>query len=97
MPFIIYGKTKCPICGEAIMKGDEIVALPAFVGREHKLYLFSDAATHRRCFDAHPLKFELRDTFRKYANPQDPLWGQILLYLNELVPDEIMKMSNLIS
>lgn len=55
MALVISGFTKCPICGNVIDTGQEIVAFQAFASRTSPLWVFSDAALHKSCFDSHPL------------------------------------------
>ena len=56
MAIIIYGKTKCPICGDIIYKDQEIVGFPHFIGDEKNiLYFFSDRVFHKKCFFKHSL------------------------------------------
>ena len=56
MAILIFGKSKCSICGAVIQDGQEIVSFPPFVGNElDPLYLFHDTAFHEECFRRHPL------------------------------------------
>lgn len=59
MASIILGKTPCPICGKPLQTGEDAVSFAPFVAnRRDRLYRFSDAAFHRRCFDQDPLAQE---------------------------------------
>jgi len=59
MAIVIGGKSRCPICGNVIKDGQEIVSFPPFVGNElDPLWFFSDAAFHASCFQEHPLAQE---------------------------------------
>lgn len=54
MAIIIKGKTKCPLCGNTLEEGQELVAFSPFVSNElDPLWLFSDAAFHSDCLDHH--------------------------------------------
>lgn len=50
MALVFPGKTKCPLCGLAVGRQHELVATTAFLGPEHPLWRYSDAAMHRSCF-----------------------------------------------
>lgn len=51
MTNIFSGKTKCSLCGNVVMAGDEIVVTSHFIGdRNDPLWRFSDSAMHRPCF-----------------------------------------------
>jgi hypothetical protein len=51
MALIVHNKTRCPLCGEPIGEGDEVVSFPAFLVSGHRLARFSDAAFHAKCFE----------------------------------------------
>lgn len=68
MAMIVLGKTKCPICGRVVDKGEPLVGFPAFLPRGHALAAFSDSVCHRACVEDHPRGQEvlhLRDAFEK--------------------------------
>lgn len=46
------GKTECALCNAVIGPEDEPTLLPAFLARNHRLWQFSDASFHRRCYEA---------------------------------------------
>ncbi len=50
MALVFLGKTPCQLCGCVLNDGEEIRAFPAFLGPEHHLARFSDAAVHAACF-----------------------------------------------
>ena len=51
MAMIFLGKSKCPLCGEVLESGQELVATTHFIeSPEHPLWRFSDAAMHYTCF-----------------------------------------------
>lgn len=55
MALIIYGKTVCPICGNVIKEGQEVIAFSPFILNElDPLYFFNDAAFHTQCFYSYP-------------------------------------------
>jgi hypothetical protein len=54
MAIIIRGKTECPLCGEVLRGGDDLMASPPFL-QSGLLFRFSDAAMHRACFTNWPL------------------------------------------
>jgi hypothetical protein len=91
MPFFLAGLTKCSICHETIQKGEEFVATMAFpiTGPDDKFWNFYDAFMHRRCFDSHPLKYELRDHVRRFASPGNLA---ILYFLEDL--DELLEQND---
>lgn len=60
MALIFPGKTKCSVCGNVIMDGDDIVATSHFIGDTNdSLWRFSDSAMHRSCF----LTWDQREAF----------------------------------
>jgi hypothetical protein len=60
MALLLRGKTECPLCREAIGKDDEVVGTTHFIADQtDPLWQFSDAAFHKKCFDA----WEHRDEF----------------------------------
>lgn len=60
MALIILGKSKCPLCGDVIAKGDELVATSHFIeSPSHPLWRYSDAAMHEVCFQ----RWEYREAF----------------------------------
>jgi hypothetical protein len=51
MALVLIGKTKCSICEETLMEGDDLVATTHFIAdRADPLWRFSDSAMHRKCF-----------------------------------------------
>lgn len=60
MALIFRGKSECPLCGNVIMDGDEIVATSHFIADSNDpLWEFSDAGMHRSCF----LTWDQREAF----------------------------------
>ena len=60
MALIFRGKSECPLCGNVIMDGDEIVATSHFIADSNDpLWQFSDAGMHRSCF----LTWDQREAF----------------------------------
>lgn len=56
MAILVRGKTKCPICGDMIGDGADVVLFPHFVLNEADLlYPLSDTACHARCVNSDPL------------------------------------------
>lgn len=52
MAIVILGKTRCAVCNKPILKGDEFVSFPAFVGNKlNPLSIYSDAAVHTSCIE----------------------------------------------
>ena len=82
---IVYGMTKCRICREVINEGDRIVTIPSIVDRSSKFYVFSDAPLHYRCFDAHPLKYELRSMLEAAYDPPNDQQRLLLAYIDQLL------------
>lgn len=55
MAVIVRGTTQCRLCRQVIAEGDDVMAFSAFVpNTKDPLWRFSDAAMHRRCFEADP-------------------------------------------
>jgi hypothetical protein len=64
MPNLVFGYSRCPICGKVIEKDDPIIAFAAFAAnKESALRVFSDAVLHKTCFDSHPRAKEIRQVY----------------------------------
>jgi hypothetical protein len=61
MTVVIRGKTKCALCGGVLELGEKIVGFAHFLGPEHPLWRYSDAAMHRLCYERWPE----RETFEQ--------------------------------
>ena len=60
MALLLRGKTECPLCYGVIGKDDEVVGTTHFIADQtDPLWQYSDAAFHKKCFDA----WERRDEF----------------------------------
>jgi len=60
MALLLRGKTECLLCHEVIGKDDEVVGTTHFIADQaDPLWRYSDAAFHKKCFDA----WEGRDEF----------------------------------
>lgn len=60
MALLFRGKTTCPLCFKVITKDDEVVGTTHFIADQgDPLWEYSDAAFHKKCFDA----WEHRDEF----------------------------------
>ena len=66
MALIILGSTRCVICREVLVEGDETVGFPAFLPASHALFELSDGAMHRRCLNGDDRRDELESLFRRY-------------------------------
>ena len=59
MALLFRGKTECPLCCKVIAKDDEVVGTTHFIADQtDPLWKFSDAAFHRKCFDAWEHRYE---------------------------------------
>lgn len=48
--------TPCRLCGREMLRGDEVVTFAPFVAnKKNPLFIFSDGAVHKSCFERHPL------------------------------------------
>lgn len=64
MAIIVRNKSLCPICGQTIKEGDEIVAFPAIVtNKRDRLYQLNDSAFHYDCFEHYDLAKEAKELF----------------------------------
>jgi hypothetical protein len=71
MALLILGHSECPICGVHLQKDDEIFATSGcWTEPDHPLFEFQDAAMHRNCFDAWPLRAEFVASFNQYYTKQ---------------------------
>lgn len=64
MALVIKGRTPCGICGEPLE--EPIIGFPAFLGRDHELSGFSDAAFHERCFISHPRAADVTALYARF-------------------------------
>ena len=68
MTMIVPGRTKCPLCGRVMEKGEPLTGFPAFLPQGHDLAAFSDSILHQACVEAYPRgrrALALRDRFEK--------------------------------
>ncbi len=70
MAQFIAGKTKCCICGNAILTTEEIVAIPAFVPKGHVFSSYSDGTFHKDCF----LVWEDHEQFKSLYDDYQRIW-----------------------
>jgi hypothetical protein len=70
MALIIRGSSQCAICRNIVGAEDDIVATSAFLGREHPLWPYSDAAMHRECFVSWKDKAEFVAAFNSIVSPE---------------------------
>jgi hypothetical protein len=66
MALIISGVTQCVLCGHIIARAADAVGFPAFLPKEHRLYPFSDAAFHTRCYETWAEKTPFEHLYFKY-------------------------------
>jgi|SRR5262249_14994726 len=74
MALIIFGKSRCSLCGTVLAAGEDLVATTHFIADEtDPLWRYSDSGMHRRCF----LAWEHRPNFvAKYnAIAGQHVWG----------------------
>lgn len=51
MPLVIYGRSKCNLCGAVLLNDERIVGIRGFAeSTNDPLYCFSDEAFHEDCF-----------------------------------------------
>jgi hypothetical protein len=61
---VIRDQTPCGICGRPLRSGESLECFSAFVPNElDPLYVFSDGAFHKSCFNADPRGRAARDRF----------------------------------
>jgi hypothetical protein len=46
--------SRCSLCGELVDRAEKIVGFTHFLGREHRLWRYSDSAMHASCYAAWP-------------------------------------------
>jgi hypothetical protein len=62
----LRGKSPCPICGRLIARDEAVVAFTHFLGREHRLWRFSDCAMHKECFEIWPDRDEFEALYEAF-------------------------------
>ena len=66
MALVIFGKTRCGLCGRAIQADVALKSFSAFVtNAADPLSRFSDAAFHAECFRRHPLAVQCEHEYEK--------------------------------
>jgi hypothetical protein len=51
MALIFADSTECPLCGNLIKKGEDVIGLPPIADIEHPLYKYFDSGFHLKCFE----------------------------------------------
>jgi hypothetical protein len=98
MALIIPGKTYCAICNELIEENDDLIGLPSFCGnRADRLYMFNDAAMHKRCFEQHPDSSDVTRRVEEQYRRAGPGTHKCLI-CNELIsnPDDYIHLGFLV-
>jgi hypothetical protein len=74
MALILPGKTRCAICDVVLDDDADLVSTSHFIAeRGHRLWSFSDAAMHRRCFLAWEHRAEFIELYNNTVGTQ--IWG----------------------
>jgi len=50
MALLFLGSTKCALCGQLLVDGDDISGLPPLADMQHPLHKYFDAGFHASCF-----------------------------------------------
>ena len=59
MGIIIYGSSKCSLCGRVLHEVDDLIGFWAFIAQNaHHLWEYSDSAMHKSCFISWPHRDE---------------------------------------
>lgn len=98
MALIFLGKSTCPLCGQILQEGENIIGLPPFCDASHELFEFSDVGYHEQCFktwnrheeiekiiETNKEQFQQTEYFRKMLQlhgPPKPLEDQFVQVIN---------------
>lgn len=66
MAIVIFGKSKCALCGEVLCDATKSKALPAFIPAGHELSEYSDAVFHSSCFESWEQHEKITALFEEY-------------------------------
>ncbi len=67
MAIVIPGVTVCPLCRRAIDGPEDFIGFPHFIeDEEDPLWIYSDAAFHKSCFDTWSRKEEFLGRLRGF-------------------------------
>lgn len=65
MVLILTGKSQCAKCGKILSQGEELVGLPALFPVGHRLYKYSDAGFHRKCYESLDVFSDIESILKK--------------------------------
>ena len=69
---IFLGKSKCALCGQTLMEGQQIKGLPPSSDTSNPLHKYFDAGFHQSCFDSWDKKeqvlFMVAEETKNYEN-----------------------------
>jgi hypothetical protein len=69
MTLIFHGKTRCKICEQLIVDGEDITSFSHFVRNEaDPYYFFTDAAFHTRCLQSHSQCERVTAVYRAFSH-----------------------------
>jgi hypothetical protein len=71
MALVIVGRSRCALCEGVLEDGQDVTAFPAFLPPKHRLWRYSDAAFHARCFIA----WTERSAFEALYQRAQALWN----------------------
>lgn len=66
MALFIPGKSVCVLCGQPILKREEVACFPAFLPNEHRFHNFSDSVFHEKCYETWPNREEFDQLYRRF-------------------------------
>jgi hypothetical protein len=52
MALILSGRSSCSLCGNRLLDGEPVTALPAIADQTHPLLDYFDSGFHHACFEA---------------------------------------------
>ena len=71
MALVIVGTSRCALCDGVLQNDQDVTAFPAFLPPKHRLWRYSDAAFHARCFTT----WTERSAFEALYQRAQALWN----------------------
>lgn len=70
MAVIVWGKSRCVVCGKALLRSEPVILIPAamYSDPESPLHRFHDAGVHEGCLDASDQGPTIRRDLHEYLS-----------------------------
>jgi hypothetical protein len=97
MALLLFGMSKCPLCGQVIEQGQSTWSFPAFVLNElDPCFFFSDGAFHEQCVLKHKLGAYVHQRVEEWASRVGPGKRKCAVCKAEVTdPDDYLQIEHL--